>query len=372
LAAVLERVKSVVTQMGRVSSGYDHADYAARLVKSGVTRPFGDNRHSDILPQDWGGPLVGSLALVIDLHTHSRFSDGSDSPRELAERAARLNLSAIALTDHDTTDSAGDMAAACADVGVEHVTGVEISLVDPLHPRRRGDGTEVARSVHVLAYFVPLDPSHPFQGFLSDLRHDRLQRNQRLIERLVEWGFHRLSLEEVAQRARGASSVGRPHIAATMFELHPEIVGERTPDSWNHVFVEWLGTAGRAYVPKSRLTLDDAVRVGASAGVVFSLAHPLSNYLDEASSGRIEEVMVPIIASLRERGVAGIEASYGSTFAPVRALMVKLTRDAGLIPTGGSDYHGTFKAGVRLGTGLYGDLAVADDILEELRGRRDK
>ncbi len=82
------------------------------------------------------------------------------------------------------------------------------------------------------------------------------------------------------ERARGASSVGRPHIAATLFDLHPEIVGERTPDSWNRLFVEWLGTAGRAYIPKSRLTLDDALEVGRPAGIVFSLAHPLSNFLD--------------------------------------------------------------------------------------------
>ncbi len=307
---------------------------------------------------------------MIDLHCHSRFSDGSDSPEELAQLATRLGLSAIALTDHDTTDSAGDMAAACARVGVSYVTGVEISLVDPQFPRQRSDGTSVPRSVHVLAYFVPTDESHPFQEFLRRLRDDRTQRNKRLVDLLVERGFHRLTLDEVNERARGASSVGRPHIAATLFDLHPEIVGERTPDSWNRLFVEWLGTSGRAYIPKSRLTLDDALEVGRPAGVVFSLAHPLSNFLDDHGTGAIERLMPPVMNSLRERGVAGVEASYGSLAEPHRSLMVKLARDAGLVPTGGSDYHGTFKAGVQLGRGLYGDLRVDDGILDELRDAR--
>ncbi len=80
--------------------------------------------------------------------------------------------------------------------------------------------------------------------------------------------------------------------------------------------------------------------------------------------------MPPVMNSLRERGVAGVEASYGSLAEPHRSLMVKLARDAGLVPTGGSDYHGTFKAGVQLGRGLYGDLRVDDGILDELRAAR--
>ncbi len=353
-----------------MAAGGDDSYHSAGFVKSGLARPHGDFRHSVILPQGENDALVSSLATVIDLHCHSSFSDGSDSPDELARRAARLGLSAIALTDHDTTDSAREMADACQREGVEHVTGVEISLVDPEHPRVRSDGARVARSVHVLAYFVPTESDHPFQTFLRELREDRLRRNERLVERLVEAGFHRLSLEEVTARARGASSVGRPHIAAAMFDLHPEIVGERTADSWNRLFVEWIGTAGRAYVPKSRFSIDDAVAVGAPAGVVFSLAHPLSNYLDDHGTGLIEETMTPVLHSLRDRGIQGVEASYGSISAPHRALMVKLARDAALVPTGGSDYHGTYKEGVELGRGLYGDLVVPDIILEELRQHR--
>ncbi len=179
-----------------------------------------------------------------------------------------------------------------------------------------------------------------------------------------------MSLENVTARAAHAEGVGRPHFAAAMFELHPEIVGERTAESWSRLFVEWLGSSGRAYVPKTTLTLEDFVDTARGSGTVFSIAHPLLNYLDDASATRIETEMPTILASLRHRGVAGVEAYYGGTNAATRALMLKLTRDAGLVPTGGSDYNGLFKQDVSLGVGHSGDLRVPDEVLDELRAQR--
>ena len=98
---------------------------------------------------------------MIDLHTHSTFSDGSDTPDQLAERAHRLGLSAIALTDHDTTASHDEMSRACQRLGVDYVVGVEVSLRDNEFPMVR-DGLSVPRNVHVLAYFVPVTPTTPF------------------------------------------------------------------------------------------------------------------------------------------------------------------------------------------------------------------
>jgi hypothetical protein len=96
----------------------------------------------------------------------------------------------------------------------------------------------------------------------------------------------------------------------------------------------------------------------------------LLNYLPDYTPASIEREMPAILASLRERGVQGVEAYYGGTSEPVRALMVKLARDAGLIPTGGSDYHGLFKEDVSLGVGRSGDLRVPDEVLEELKAAR--
>jgi predicted metal-dependent phosphoesterase TrpH len=307
---------------------------------------------------------------VIDLHTHSNFSDGSDSPAQLAAHASDLGLRAIALTDHDTTLSHDDMAAACYEHGIELVPGVEISLLDDVLTRPTAQGEAYPRGVHVLAYYLPLDVEHPVQQLLGRLRRDRAERNGRLARRLQELGFTRLTLENVAARAANAEGVGRPHFAAAMFELHPEIVGERTPATWSQLFVDWLGSTGRAYVPKTTLTLEEFITVAKGSGTVFSIAHPLLNYLPGYTTASIQEQMPAILASLRERGVAGIEAYYGGTSAATRTLMVKLTRDAGLIPTGGSDYHGLFKEDVSLGVGQSGDLRVPDEVLDELKALR--
>ena len=304
---------------------------------------------------------------VIDLHTHSTFSDGSETPATLARMAKEVGLAAIALTDHDTTASHDDMQAACDAEGIELIPGTEISLVDHEFPRADRDGTTTGRGVHVLAYFLPLDPNSPMQQVLTRLRTDRLTRNQALVTMLQDLGFERLTFSAVEGLARSADSIGRPHFAEAMFSLHPEIVGERTPESWSNVFVEWLGSGGKAYLPKTELTLEEVVTAAVGSGTVFSMAHPLLNYLGDYTADRIEREMPAIIRSLKDRGFTGIEAYYGGTSKPIRDLMVKLTRDAGMIPTGGSDFHGTFKKDVALGRGHSGDLAVPDHVLEELR-----
>ncbi|MDE3009007.1 MAG: PHP domain-containing protein [Acidobacteriota bacterium] len=305
---------------------------------------------------------------MLDLHTHSRFSDGSDSPRELALAARDLGLRAIALTDHDTTASYPEMKLACDEVGVELVSGLEVSLRDNEFPLDHG-AHEGARNVHLLAYFVPLESAHPLQRQLARLRHDREERNVALVSLLNERGFERLTLEYLISLAGHADNVGRPHFARAMFELHPEIVGERTEERWNRVFAEWLGATGRAYLPKTSIPLETFVDSAKGAGVVFSIAHPLVNYLDDGA-GSIERTMPRVLNSLRERGVKGVEAYYGSSDRATRQLMVKLTRDAGMIPTGGSDYHGSYKSEVALGRGRSGDLLVPDEILDELKAAR--
>ena len=203
---------------------------------------------------------------MIDLHTHSSFSDGSDTPTELAQKAYELGISAIALTDHDTTASYPQMSEACERFGVELVSGVEVSLRDNEFPKNRPDGTVGPRNVHVLGYFVPLDPAHPLQLKLASLRQDRDVRNAALVKVLNEKGFDKLTIDYLALLAGNVHSIGRPHFARAMFELHPEIVGERTDEGWNGVFVEWLGSEGKAYVPKTSMAIEEFVdRFGSHA-----------------------------------------------------------------------------------------------------------
>ncbi len=306
---------------------------------------------------------------MIDLHTHSTFSDGSDTPEELAMKAHERGLSAIALTDHDTTLSHDEMARATQSYGIELIPGVEVSLRDNEFPMER-DGHSVARNVHVLAYFLPLDAEHPLQRQLAQLRHDRDVRNVELVALLRQKGFDRLTLEYLTGISGNVHSIGRPHFARAMFELHPEIVGERTDERWNQLFIEWLGSSGHAYIPKTSMPIEQFMDAAQGSGTVFSIAHPLVNYVREGSASAIESTMPSVMASLRERGFVGVEAYYGGSDAATRALMVKLTRDAGMIPTGGSDYHGHYKEDVSLGVGRAGDLRVPDEIVAELKSAR--
>ncbi|MHB1905454.1 MAG: PHP domain-containing protein [Acidimicrobiales bacterium] len=304
---------------------------------------------------------------MLDLHTHSTYSDGSDTPDELAARAAQIGLRAIALTDHDTTASHEAMRAACERVGIEHVGGLEVSLRDNEFPKDRG-GRLGARNVHVLAYFPPLDPDHPLQRELAALRVDRETRNAELVALLRANGFTRLTLDYLVGLSGRLESIGRPHVARAMAELHPEIVGAPSDATTQRVFTEWLGASGRAYIPKTSIAIERFVEAGRGSGVVFAIAHPLDNYLD--APGDLERTMPRVLASLRERGVVGVEAHYGSSPRETREEMVRLTRAARMIPTGGSDYHGTYKGGVALGRGLRGDLEVPDGVLEELKAAR--
>ncbi len=306
---------------------------------------------------------------MLDLHTHSTFSDGSDTPTQLAEKAHHLGISAIALTDHDTTLSYDEMSTACSKLGLELVTGVEVSLRDTEFPRVR-DGVTKARNVHVLAYFLPLDAEHPIQKKLTSLRRDRDSRNHELVTLLQEKGFEDLTLAYLTEMTGNVDSIGRPHFARAMIDLHPELVGEQNENTWNRIFTDWLGTEGAAYVSKTSMPVEEFVDAANGSGTVFSIAHPLVNYVDEVNPMSIEATMPRVMASLRERGFAGVEAHYGGTSAGIRALMVKLTRDAGMIPTGGSDYHGTYKSDVFLGFGKTGDLRVPDEILDELKAAR--
>ena len=304
---------------------------------------------------------------MIDLHTHSTYSDGSETPQQLAQLAHDLGLSAIALTDHDTTLSHDVMLTSCAELGIELIPGVEVSLRDNEIPKvGRQHGSP--RNVHVLAYFLPLEPTHPLQKKLEALRRDRTIRNRALVTSLQEQGFEDLTLEYLTALAGNEDSIGRPHFARAMFELHSDLLGEATDDAWNRVFIEWLGDGGKAYIPKTSMPIEEFVSAAKGSSTVFSIAHPLVNYMDSNTS--IESTMPRVFASLRERGFQGIEAYYGGCDAATRNLMVKLTRDAGMIPTGGSDFHGSYKESVKLGYGRSGDLRVPNEVLDELKAAR--
>ena len=276
--------------------------------------------------------------MTVDLHTHSTASDGSDPPEHVVELAVEAGLSAIALTDHDTQEGLGAAVAAAATHDLELIPGVELSL-------NYDNG-----AMHLIVLW--LDPgTGPLQDRLQGLQTGRGRRNEAIVDKLGEAGLP-VTIEEVLAEA-GGGSVGRPHIAAVMVR-HGYVPDIRA------AFDLWLGRGRPAYVGRDRLDPELAIGLARESGAVPVLSHPHTLGVTTAPD------MADLLTGLKGAGLIGLEAFYGSYRRHEREGYADLARRFELIPSGGSDYHGSYKPGLSLGSG-YGDLAVPDSVLAELR-----
>ncbi|MGH9109568.1 MAG: PHP domain-containing protein [Acidimicrobiales bacterium] len=278
---------------------------------------------------------------MIDLHTHSTCSDGTDPPARVVQLAAAAGCSAVALTDHDTLAGLEEAGRGAVGTGIRLVPGCEVSCAF------RG------RSAHVLVYFVAGDGG-PLGDELARLRLDRVERNRLLVDRLVGLGAP-VTYDEIVAEAAGEESVGRPHVAAVL-------VRHGLADSVPDAFDRWLAEGRPAHVPKARVPPAEIAALARASGGVAVLAHPYT--LDLAPEG-----LAGAVAELAGAGFAGIESYYARYAPDERAALAGLAQRNGLVATGGSDYHGLVKAGLSVGTGE-GDLEVPDHVLEELEARR--
>ena len=193
---------------------------------------------------------------MIDLHTHSTASDGSDPPEVVIELAAEAGCWAVALTDHDTFEGLGPAGRRAGELGIELVAGCEVSCVSP------GGGV-----MHVLAYFVDTDDG-PLAEELVRLRDDRRARNLALAGRLASLGIP-VTYEMAVERAGSEAGVGRPHFAAAMVAIGAAASIE---DAFDRV----LGNDRPGYVPKARLSGKEVASSIQGSGGVAVLAHPYS------------------------------------------------------------------------------------------------
>lgn len=286
---------------------------------------------------------------MIDLHTHSNVSDGSEPPGRIPQLAAAAGCSAVALTDHDSLGGLAEAGASAAAAGIELVPGCEVSCRKPAVPGE----AKVTGSVHVLCYFVD-DGDGPLQAELRSLRNDRARRNRALVDRLHELGVE-ISWDEVVSEAGTEEGVGRPHFARVL-------VRNGMAESVQDAFDRLLADGRAAYVPKARLEASQVAGLARGSGGVAVLAHPLSLGLDPP-------VLESVVRELAEGGLAGIEAYYGRYSPAERRMLADMAKRAGLVATGGSDFHGTFKPDLSVGTGC-GDLDVPDTVIEALAARR--
>ena len=277
---------------------------------------------------------------LVDLHTHTRASDGTDSPAQLMAKAAEADLKAIAITDHDTLAGLDEAAVAGRELGVELIRGCEVST-----STERGE-------LHILGLWLPEQPEALLQE-LALLREKRGIRNEGIVRKLQDLGLD-ICMEEVLAAAKG-ESVGRPHIADVLLR-------KGYAKDIREVFKEYLGNYGKAYLPKEVLEPQRIVRLLSDLGATVSLAHPL---LWKGPPGWLEAQ----VAHLKDCGLNAIEAWHSEhSEADVRTCLALAKRfDLGI--SGGSDYHGTNKPAIQLGRG-YGGLRVGESVLDDLRARR--
>jgi predicted metal-dependent phosphoesterase TrpH len=279
--------------------------------------------------------------MAVDLHTHSDRSDGSLDPAELVVEAAAAGLTAVALTDHDTLEGVAEARTAGASAGIEVVGGIELSL------------TWSPGGMHMIVLFLDDQPG-PLQDHLEALRSARADRNARMLTVLAELGME-ITPEELAAEA-GQGSAGRPHLAAIMVRKG------YVPDV-ETAFNEWLAAGRPAYLGRDRLSPEEAIPLARASGGVPILAHPHSLGLETP------EEMSGLYERLAGVGLVGVECFYSTYDTVTQAAGQAQARKFGLIPSGGSDFHGSYKPTISLGSGT-GELYVPDEVLEELRAAR--
>jgi predicted metal-dependent phosphoesterase TrpH len=241
-----------------------------------------------------------------DLHLHSSYSDGTMAPEELVSYAREIGLSAVSITDHDTTRGQREALEAGARHGIEIVTGIEFSI------------EEEGGSVHILGYcFDPDDV--PLVSSIDELARSRVTRAREIVRKLEAAGCP-ISFDDVLAEA-GSGSVGRPHIARVLRR-------RGCVSSVSEAFVRYIADGAPCHVPKTVLSRDEVCRLIAGAGGVAVWAHPGWNV-------RRADLVERLIAS----GVRGIEAWHPNHSERVTGEILALVRSRGLIPTGGSDFH---------------------------------
>ncbi len=277
---------------------------------------------------------------MVDLHTHSIYSDGTNTPAELVALAEARGLRALALTDHDTVAGVAELFEAGRESGVETVCGIELSAACD-----RG-------TMHILGYFI--DPASPaLTGMLELIRAGRAARNIEILKKLNRLGYvlRWSDLEEYT----GMDVVGRPHFAEAL-------VARGYVKTRKMAFNLLLAKGRPAYAERYHCSAAECIRVIREAGGVAVLAHPATVHLPDTR-------LRALVEELAGEGLGGIEAYYAEHHPENIRKFVDWARELGLCCTGGSDFHGGNSPDLNLGTG-FGQLRVPDEVLDDLRAAR--
>ena len=252
---------------------------------------------------------------MIDLHTHTTCSDGTDSPRELVNKAIVQGLHVLGISDHDTT-SGWEEATQTLRGSLQLALGAEISCL-----------THDGISVHMLGMLF--DPKHAeMQQVLEETRDGRLPRMRKMIEKMREEGMD-ISIEDVEKAMPAGATMGRPHLADAL-------VAKKIVKSRDEAFIDLLHNDSRFYVSHAAPTPAEAIALIRRAGGVAVIAHPFASH-------RGQILQSEDFAELVAAGLNGIEVDHRDQNPDERAMLRVIARELDLVVTGSSDYHGTGK-----------------------------
>jgi predicted metal-dependent phosphoesterase TrpH len=269
----------------------------------------------------------------IDLHSHSRASDGEYPAAEVAALARAAGLGVWALCDHDTVAGLPEAATAAGRLGIRLVPGIELSAFIE------------KKEIHVLGHFV--DPVHEtLTEFEDRLAVHRRWRMGEIVKRLTALNVH-VRAEDI-ERWSGGKTIGRPHVARA-------IVEKGYVATIREAFDRFLGEGKPAYVSRFRLEVAEAVALVRGAGGTATIAHPAVSRLDRRE-----------IERARDAGVVGLEVHHADHDPGTRERLLRIAEELGMVPTAGSDFHGETVSPDR----HLGDVTMPEEDLARLEARR--
>lgn len=275
--------------------------------------------------------------MTCDLHIHSVFSDGSYTPTELIDTSVRLGLRAVALCDHNTVDGLPEFLSAAEGKDIEAIPATEFSA--------DYDGTEL----HILGLYIPREYYSQITALLADALVRKEQSNIELIESLHKAGY---PLDYAAIKAKTPKGkINRAHIAAEMTRLGYTA-------SVNDALHTLLSPGAGHYTVPKRLSVWDTLDFIRSINAVPVLAHPYLNLS--------RDELLAFLPKATQKGLVGMECYYSLYDEKTTADALALAEQFGLLPSGGSDFHGTIKPNIHLGTGK-GNLSIPYEWVESLK-----
>ena len=275
---------------------------------------------------------------TVDLHTHSTVSDGTYTPSELVDYALQKGLSAIALTDHETSEGVSEALIAAQGTSLELISGIEIS------------SDFNGREVHVVGLFVD-NTDKNYISVLGSLRKERENRNHLMIEKFASLGIS-MTYDEL-KSVSDSKILTRSHFAKLLMK-------KGIVKSVAEAFDRFLADGKPAYTKRTLPTCEESLSIISDAGGIAVLAHP---YTYKLSSDNLTK----LISHVSSIGFTAIECYYPTHTPSQTRHILDLAEKYSLLPSGGSDFHGSNKPNLDLGTG-YGELSVSYDILEKLKG----